>query len=123
MQKKDNTPLAVAFILIAIGLIWIFRQVNGFPFFHHINLHQFIFPFRHYTDGFVSFLFSWQMILIYTGMLLMAGRRSSGIFLMVVGGVFLIPKLMHLSFFSLPFLIPAILITIGIVLILKASLI
>lgn len=122
MQKKDNSRLILAVVLIAAGVVWFLRQVFHLPLFGHIHLHQFLMPFNHMFGAIGHTLFSWQMVLIITGIVLLAGRRSAGIILIVLGALFLLPELLHISFWSLSFLIPALLIGAGIVLIIKASL-
>ncbi len=122
MQKKDDSRMILAVILIAAGVVWLIRQVGHFPFFAHFPLQQLIIPFRQMFSAIDNTLFSWQMIIIFTGIILLAGRRSAGAILIVLGGIFLLPEILHFSFWSLSFLIPALLIGAGIVLILKASL-
>lgn len=114
--------MILAVVLIAAGMVWLFRQAGQFPFFAHIHLHQFLMPVRQMFAIINNTFFSWQMVLIITGIVLLAGRRSAGVVLIVLGGIFLLPEILHFSFWSLSFLIPALLIGTGIVLILKASL-
>lgn len=113
--------MAVAIILIAAGLIWLFNQAAGFPFFNNLHMHHYYFPFRNAASGITDILFSWQMVFIVTGTVLLAGRRSSGIVLLATGVVFMLSKLMHFTFWSLTFLLPALLITIGIIMVVKAA--
>ncbi len=122
MQKKDDSRMILAIILIAAGLLWLFRQAGQFPFFTNFQMHHFFIPFRHVFAGIGNILFSWQAFLILTGIVLIAGRRSAGIILVVLGGILLLSELLHFSFWSLSFLLPALLIGAGIVMILKASL-
>lgn len=122
MQKKDDSRMILAIVLIVAGLLWLLRQADHFPFFANFHLHHFFTPFRHMFAGIGNILFSWQVFLILTGIVLLAGRRSSGIVLIVLGGILLLPELLHFSFLSLSFLIPALLIGAGVVLIVKASL-
>lgn len=122
MQKKDNSRMILAVVLIAAGVVWFFRQAIHLPLFTHLPFHQFLMPFNHMFAVIGNTFFSWQMVLIITGIILLAGRRSAGIILIVLGGVFLLPELLHFSFWSLSFLIPALLIGVGIILIIKASL-
>lgn len=122
MQKKDDTRLILAVILIAAGAIGLLRQADHFPFFTNNLFHHFVMPFRHMFSFLGNTFFSWQMILIVTGFVLLAGRRSAGWILIVAGGVFLLPELFHLSLWSFSFLIPALLIATGVILIVKASL-
>lgn len=122
MQKKDDARMILAVVLIAAGLLWLFRQAGHLPFFVNFHFHHFLIPVRHLFAGIGNILFTWQIFLILTGIVLIAGRRSAGIILVVLGGIFLLPGLLHFSFLPLSFLFPALLIGAGVVLILKASL-
>ena len=112
--KKDNSQLILAFVLIAVGGLWLLRKM-GF----HIDFQDFFFPIRNFFTGWGDFLFSWQMVLIVVGLLLLAGNRSAGIILIVIGGVFLIPKILFLTPVAISFLFPALLIGIGIAMVAK----
>jgi predicted membrane protein len=59
------------------------------------------------------------MVLIIVGLILFAGKRSSGTVLMIIGSIFLIPKIFALPALSISFLLPAILVGIGISMVLK----
>jgi hypothetical protein len=47
----------------------------------------------------------------------MAGRRSAGIVLIVIGGIFLIPKIFMVPHITISLLLPMVLIGLGVVLI------
>ena len=112
--KKDNSQLVLAFVLIAVGGLWLLRKM-GF----YIDFQEIIFPIRNFFSGWSHILFSWQIVLILVGLLLLAGKRSAGIVLIVIGGVFLIPKILFLTPVAVSFLFPAVLIGIGIALVAK----
>jgi hypothetical protein len=122
MQKKDDSTMIMAVVLIAVGMLWLLRQLGDFPLFTGLHFHHLFSPFRHMFSGIGSILFSWQLILIITGIILIAGRRSAGIVLVALGSIFLFIKIFHIPLFSSSFLIPALLVGIGIALIVKASL-
>ncbi|MCE4563257.1 hypothetical protein INQ51_02940 [Maribellus sp. CM-23] len=96
MQEKphnDNSKKLLAVFLIVFGILWLIKQSGAFS----------MFPFHHFQNVFIPFqltatklghlIFSWPVILIIVGLVLMAGRRPVGLVLLVVGGIFLIPKL------------------------------
>ena len=112
--KKDNSQLILAFVLIAVGGLWLLRKL-GF----YIDFRDFFLPIKNFFSGWGEFLFSWQMIFIVVGLLLLAGKRSAGIVLIVIGGVFLIPKILFLTPLAISFLFPALLIGIGIAMVAK----
>lgn len=96
MQEKphnDNSKKILAVFLILFGVGWLMKQ-NGmfglFPF-HHFH-HAFV-PFQYTAGKLGHLIFSWPMVLILVGLVLMAGRRSVGLILIVIGAIFLLPKL------------------------------
>ncbi len=121
MQKKDDTLKILAPVLIAVGFLWLFRQAGHFPFFMNFHFYPVFSPFRHIFADIGNILFSWKIILILTGVVMIAGRRSAGIIPVVIGVFLLLPELLHLSFMSLSYLLPALLIGAGVFFILKAS--
>ncbi len=110
---RDKHRNVLAFVLIGIGMLWILRHL-GVYFNFHVFWDNLFYPFRTVFHNLAGFIFSWQIILIIIGLVLMAGRRSIGIVLVVIGGVFLLPKLFFFPHFSLSFLFPVLLIGIGI---------
>ncbi len=121
VQQKDNSRMILAIVLVAAGLIALFRRAPQLPFFFNFHLIPFHLPLGNMFTYIGNILFSWQMVLIITGIILIAGKRSAGLILIVLGGIFILPDILHISFWSLSFLIPAVLIGAGIVLILKGS--
>ncbi len=114
LSNKDQTRNGLAIVLIVIGVLWIVKQTGflyGFPFFH-IN-HIFA-PVGKVFGGLAHIVFSWQMVLILVGLVLMAGRRSSGLVLLIIGGIFLLPGLFVFSGAVFFLLLPLLLIGVGI---------
>jgi hypothetical protein len=115
--RNDNSRVLLAIILIAAGGLWLLRKIGFYIEFPSIHLHEIFFPVQNFFAGWGDFLFSWQMVFIVIGLLLLAGRRSAGIVLIVIGGVFLIPKIMFFTPMAISFLLPALLIGAGIVIV------
>lgn len=118
-QKKqtDNSRVIVAFVLIGIGMFWILRRMGiYFEFPQHI-LEQIFYPLRQITHRIGDFIFSWPMILIVIGAILMAGKRSVGLVLVIVGGIFIIPKMFFFPGITISLAIPVLLIGFGIAMI------
>lgn len=115
--RNDNSRVLLAIILIAAGGLWLLRKIGFYIEFPRIHLHEIFFPVQNFFAGWGDFLFSWQMVFIVIGLLLLAGRRSAGIVLIVIGGVFLIPKIMFFTPMAISFLLPALLIGAGIVIV------
>lgn len=118
-QKKDNSRVTLAIVLIVFGVVWLLQKTG--PVFEMIGLQfKYLFvPFKHLFFNLGNFLFSWQMVLIVIGLILLAGKRSFGIVLIILGGLFLAPKILFFPHITLSFILPAILIGAGIALIAK----
>jgi predicted membrane protein len=118
--QKDNTRLIIALVIIGIGFIWLLQKAStafhiSIPWFtHHL------FTIRPIFMNLGKIIFSWQLILILVGVVLLAGRRSSGIVLIILGSLLLIQKLLAFPHHTITFLIPLILIAVGVTLIIKA---
>ncbi|WP_303923498.1 hypothetical protein [Draconibacterium sediminis] len=113
-QKKENSKEVLALVLIGIGLVWILKQTGFFFDFPFLNFHDIFSPVRSVFHGIGHFVFSWPVILIIIGAVLMAGKRSGGLVLLIIGGIFLLPKLIFISGAAIVFLFPVILIAVGI---------
>ena len=115
--KQDNSRKVLAFVLIGIGVLWILRKIGfyfDFPAWHWNNL---FFPFQPVFHGLENFLFSWQVIFIIIGLILMAGRRRSGVVFIAIGGIFLIPKILFFPHITFSIIFPVILIGLGVALV------
>jgi hypothetical protein len=117
--QKDNSRLILAIVLIALGVIWLMHKAAPFIYPFGLQLKNLFFPFRQLFAQWGSFLFSWQVVLILVGLILLAGKRSAGMVLIVLGGLFLVPKIFVFFPFtiSLSLMFPVILIAAGIALI------
>ena len=115
--QNDNSKLILALVLIGIGVIWILRKIGLYfdiPFFYLQNI---FFPFKNIFHDLTHFIFSWQMVLIIVGLILMAGKRSAGIVLIVVGGIFLLPKIFVVPGLTISMFFPVLLVGLGIAMI------
>lgn len=120
MQKvspENNSRKVLAIVLIVFGLLLILKKSGVFFFNPFIHFDGAFAPIRIAFHNLGNVLFSWPIILILVGLVLMAGRRSGGVILLVIGGVFLIPKLFFLTGAAMLLLFPLILIGLGIALV------
>lgn len=117
--QKDNSKIILAFVLIGIGSLWLLRKIGFYIEFPSIHFHNILLPIRQFFNGWGHFLISWQMILIIVGLILIAGKRSSGIVLIIIGGVFILPKIFLFPGLTFSFLFPVMLVGIGVALIAK----
>lgn len=115
--RKDNSRTILALLLIAVGVIWMLRKIGFYVNLPEIPWNYMFSPIRPVFHNLGDFIFSWQVILIIVGLILMAGRRSTGIVLVVIGGIFLIPKIFFMPHITISFLLPVVLIGLGVVLV------
>lgn len=122
MEKRpqnDNSRLILALVLIGIGVIWILRKIGIYFDIPHFYFQNIFFPFKDLFHNLFGFIFSWQMILIIVGLVLIAGKRSAGIVLIVVGGIFLLPKIFGIHGITFSLFIPVLLVGLGVAMIAK----
>jgi hypothetical protein len=115
--QDNNSKVVLAYVLIGIGVIWILRKIGLYfeiPQFYFQNI---FFPFRDIFHDLTHFLFSWQMVLIIVGLILMAGKRSAGMVLIVIGGIFLLPKIFIIPGLTFSMFFPVLLVGLGIAMI------
>ena len=99
VPQKENSREVLALVLIGVGLLWILKEAGVFlhiPFFHLENIFN---PIRNAFHGIGHLIFSWPMILVIVGAVLMAGNRKGGLLLIIIGGIFLLPKLFYISYY------------------------
>lgn len=117
-KQKGNSGQTLAIILIVIGAMWILGKI-GISLSLHSVISDIVFSFRNILHAIPSFIFSWPMILIIVGLILMAGNRNSGVALIIIGGILLLPKIFFSPGITISLLIPAILVGVGVSMILK----
>ena len=88
--------------LIIIGLIWILERLDYIPY---------------YVD---NILISWQMLLIGIGVFSMiGGNRTTGLILILIGGVFLIPEMVEIPYELRRIVWPALIVGVGVILLFR----
>ena len=117
-KHKDKSGQTLAIILIVIGAVWILGKI-GISLSIHSILSDIVFSFRSIFHAVTSFIFSWPIILVLIGLILMAGNRKSGIALIIIGGILLLPKILIFPGLTMSLFVPAILVGVGVSMILK----
>jgi len=117
--ENNNSKVILAWVLIVIGVIWILRKIGFYFEFPHFYFQNIFFPFKHMFQGLFDFIFSWQIVLIIVGLILMAGKRSAGIVLIVIGGIFMLPKLFIIPGITFSMFFPVLLVGLGIAMIVR----
>lgn len=115
--KRENSRLILSIFLIAAGIFWLIKATGFYFEFPDFFWEQIFSPLRHVFNKITGFIFSWQMILILVGLVLMAGNRKSGLILVVIGGIFIIPEMFVVSGLSASLIIPVTLIVTGVALV------
>lgn len=111
-SKNDNSKLAIAVILIVIGVLWTLKEVG-------VNLHfeQLFAPFTWVFSRIGRIIFSWPMVLIVIGLILVSGKHTGGWILVALGGFFIIPRIFAMQPFSFALLFPLAVLLTGVLLI------
>ncbi len=118
-SENSNSRVVLAFVLIGIGSLWLLRKIGLHFELPQYFLQNFLFPLKNMFHDLTHFIFSWQMILIIVGLILMAGKRSAGVVLIVIGGIFLLPKIFILPGLTFSMFFPVLLVGLGIALIVR----
>ena len=111
MEKEnsaDRSKLTLAVILIVIGMIWLIGQLNI-----HLHLKELFMPFWMVFAKIGKLVFSWPVILILIGLILLAGNRTAGWILIILGGIFLLPRIFLIPSLPVSIILPLALILIG----------
>ncbi len=111
---EDRSKLLLAVLLIFFGLLWLLKILGV-----HLHMENLFHPLQLIFSRLGRVIFSWPMILVLVGLILLAGKRSGGWILIVLGGIFLLPRIFHIPGFSLSVIAPLILIIAGAALIIK----
>ena len=114
IKEQDNSKKVLAVFLIVIGFLWILKQTGVFYHFPFIHFNYIFAPVGRVFGSLAHVVFSWPMILIVVGLVLMAGKRSAGLVLLILGGIFLLPRLFFFSGAMFLLILPLILIGVGI---------
>jgi hypothetical protein len=117
-ESNKNSKSVLAILLIVFGGLWLLRQLGIYFDFPHFHFNELIFPIRNAFHNVWHFVFSWPIILIIIGLALLAGKRSTGgLVLIIIGGLFLLPKIFIIPGFTAALIFPIVLIGIGVALI------
>ncbi len=118
-QNRNNPRIIFAFVLIVVGIFWALRKMGIY-----FEIPQFIFenvfyPMRHFFQRSIHFIFSWPMILIIVGAVLLVGKRAVGLVFLIVGGIFILPKIFLFPDISASLVFPLLLIGIGVAMVVR----
>lgn len=105
MEKRQNTGRAIlGIVLILIGIAFVGKTFDFIP------------------DGIIHYIFSWQTILIVLGIIFLSSdhNKTTGLILLIIGVVFLIPELIDISYPIRRLFWPILLILIGVFIIIRS---
>jgi hypothetical protein len=107
-NSENGSKITLAVILIMAGLFWLFGLLNI-----RLHLGEIFRPVWMVFSKVGGLIFSWPVILILVGLVLIAGKRSSGWVLIVLGGIFLLPRIFLFPAFPVSIIFPLALILLG----------
>ena len=114
---KNNSKLIIALVLMIAGSIMLLRKLGLYFHFPVIQMQHIFYPLGELIHNWSNIILSWQMVCILVGFILLAGKRTFGLVLIIFGGIFLLPKLFFFAGLTLSVVAPLFLIIIGIALI------
>lgn len=112
VNKKSNSRFIIGIILVVVGALWSLSELGV-----NIPFDKILAPFEWIFSKLGRIIFSWPMVLIIAGLLLVSGKNSGGWILVALGGFFLIPRIFAIPQFSFALLFPLAVLLIGIFLI------
>ncbi|MCL1821486.1 MAG: hypothetical protein FWG22_01545 [Prolixibacteraceae bacterium] len=113
--KKDSSSLVIAVILIIVGSFWILKEVG-------VNINFFVLfePFTRMFNKLGRIIFSWPMVLLIVGLILVANRKTVGWILAGLGGFFLLPLIFpKITFLTSGLFFPLAIIAVGVYIIVR----
>ncbi len=113
-KTENRSKVVLAVVLIVLGIFWLLSQLNV-----HFHLENLFRPFYQVFSHIGRVIFSWPMILVLVGLVLIAGKRQGGWILIVLGGIFLIPKIFLIPSFSFSLIFPVLLVFAGIAMLVR----
>ena len=117
--QRNNSRLVLAVFLIGIGTLWALKKLGIHFDFLHVFWENIIYPLRHVFHEIGQIIFTWPMVMVFIGAILLAGKRSIGLVFIVVGGLFIVPKMFFWPELTLSFALPFLLIGIGVSMVIK----
>ncbi len=116
-KRSDKGGSFLGVVLIILGIGWILRETGvlyGIPGWHSVQ-HSFQSVAHGFRGDFMGL--SWPLILLIAGVVLVAGRRLIGAILILLAIFFFLPGFVIIPGILTIFLLPVILIILGIVVI------
>lgn len=104
MENRERTNRRIYFglFLIVLGMVWALERLDLIP------------------DVVDEILISWQMLLIGIGIFsLIGGNRTTGLILILIGGVFLIPQMLEIPYELRKIVWPMLIIGVGVIMLFR----
>lgn len=117
--QRNNSRLVFAVFLIGIGTLWALKKLGVHFEFLRLFWQNIVYPLRHIFHEIGQIIFTWPMVMVFIGAILLAGKRSIGLVFIVVGGLFIVPKMFFWPELTLTFALPFLLIGIGVSIVVK----
>ncbi len=104
-RNRSGNRGAFGIILILIGFVFIAKIANIIP------------------NGVIHYIFTWEMLLILIGVVLISSRenKSTGLILILIGTIFILPDIINIPFAIRRFFWPILLISIGLIIVFRSK--
>jgi hypothetical protein len=119
-NKRDDSSIVFAIILIVVGIVWALSRIGFNTEIWNFFRDSIFNPFSHMFGQLFHILFSWPMIILFVGIVLLAGKRSIGWVPLIIGCIYLFPRIFSWHELSLSLLLPLALVAFGVVLVIRA---
>ncbi len=113
-RSKENHNVLLAIILIVLGVFWLLMEAGL-----EQQIKALLTPFSWMFSKLGRVIFSWPMVMLVAGLIMVRGRHLAGWVLAGIGMVYLIPRLFDFVHISTRFMLPLVLLIAGLVLITK----
>lgn len=117
MQKespKENHNVLLAIILIVLGIFWLLMEAGL-----EDQLKLLMTPFSWMVSKLGKVIFSWPMIMLVAGLLMVKSRQVAGWVLAGIGAIYLLPRIFDFVHISSRYMLPLVLLIAGLVLVTK----
>lgn len=119
-KEQDNSNVLLAIFLIGLGMFLVLRKLGVFYDFSFLWGHEVFYPVQRFFHRLEDVLFSWPTVFVLIGLFLYKTGRSVGVVFLVIGLIFLFPKVLFLTGLSFSFILPLALIIVGVLIIRRA---
>jgi hypothetical protein len=119
-NENDNFRILLAAVLIFVGTIWMLSELGQIFHFQYL-FENILLPVKKVFHGVTRAVFSWQMIIIIIGIILLSSKKHIGLVFLVIGVIFMVPRIFQWESFTYWLFFPMLIIGIGITMMVKSK--